>query len=157
MIAKILVPFDGSEPANRAIDLSLYLADKCSAEILVLSVVKPIIIPPYTRTYPQQIGITPIPPTPPLETDSLERRKSNYQNLLSNALDKAKKTNPNLKISTKLEEGQPSDKILEIAKDGNFDMVVMGSTGIGGIKELFLGSVSNKVVNEAKCPVLIVK
>jgi len=54
-------------------------------------------------------------------------------------------------------EGRPSDEIVETAKEGNFDIVVMGSRGLGGIKEFFLGSVSDRVADEAACPVLIVK
>jgi nucleotide-binding universal stress UspA family protein len=60
-------------------------------------------------------------------------------------------------ISTKLVEGRPADKIVETAKNGNFDLVVVGSRGLGGIKEFFLGSVSDRVADEAPCPVLIIK
>jgi len=62
-----------------------------------------------------------------------------------------------LKVSTKLVEGRPSDKIIETAEKGNFDIIIMGSRGLGGIKEFFLGSVSDRVADEAACPVLIVK
>lgn len=157
MIAKILVPLDGSEPANRAMDLSLYMADKCSADILVLSVIEPTIMPVFPRNYTQPMGALPISPVPPVEVHSLNSRKSNYENLLSEALKKARKNNPNLKVSTELAEGPPSDKIIETAREGNFDIIVMGSRGHGGIKEFFLGSVSSKVTSEANCPVLIVK
>jgi len=56
-----------------------------------------------------------------------------------------------------LEEGRPSDKIIETARTGNFDIIVMGSGGLGSIKEFFLGSVSDRVADEAPCPVLIVR
>ena len=62
-----------------------------------------------------------------------------------------------MKISTVLEEGRPSDKIVETAKEGNFDLIVMGHRGLGRVKEFFLGSVSDRVADEAHCPVLIVK
>ncbi len=54
-------------------------------------------------------------------------------------------------------KGKPADKIVEAAKEGNVDIVVMGSRGRGGIKQLFLVSVSDRVADEASCPVLIVK
>jgi nucleotide-binding universal stress UspA family protein len=61
-----------------------------------------------------------------------------------------------LKVSTKFEKGEPDEKIVEIAKDGNFDIIVMGSRGLGG-RSSTLGSVSSKVIDKAHCPVLIVK
>lgn len=54
-------------------------------------------------------------------------------------------------------EGRPSERIVEVAKEGKFDVIVMGSRGLGGIKGFFLGSVSDRVADEAACPVLIVK
>ena len=57
----------------------------------------------------------------------------------------------------KLAEGRPADKIVEAAKEGSFNLIVIGSRGLGGIKEFFLGRASDRVVDEAPCPVLIVK
>ncbi|MFQ6064459.1 MAG: universal stress protein [Candidatus Bathyarchaeia archaeon] len=62
-----------------------------------------------------------------------------------------------MNVSTKLVEGRPSERIVEVAKEGKFDVIVMGSRGLGGIKGFFLGSVSDRVADEAACPVLIVK
>jgi nucleotide-binding universal stress UspA family protein len=82
--------------------------------------------------------------------------KDHYDLMLSKALENAKKIE-NLDIPAKLVEGRPADEIVETAKEGNFDLIVMGSRGLGGIKEFFLGSVSDRVADEAECPVLIVK
>lgn len=60
-------------------------------------------------------------------------------------------------ITKELVEGQPVDKILVVAKQGDFDVIFVGSRGISGIKEFFLGSVSDRVANEAPCPVVIGK
>jgi nucleotide-binding universal stress UspA family protein len=60
-------------------------------------------------------------------------------------------------FTTKLVEGRPADKIVETAKLESCDLIVIGSRGLGGIKEFFLGSVSDRVADEAPCPVLIVK
>ena len=62
-----------------------------------------------------------------------------------------------LQVTKELVEGRPADKIVETAKEGMFDLIVIGSRGLGGIKEFFLGSVSNRVADKAPCPVLIVK
>ena len=62
-----------------------------------------------------------------------------------------------IRFTTKLVEGRPADKIVETAKLESCDLIVIGSRGLGGIKEFFLGSVSDRVADEAPCPVLIVK
>jgi nucleotide-binding universal stress UspA family protein len=75
---------------------------------------------------------------------------------LSKALKRAKELKPDLKISTVLKEGRPADEIVKTAKEENFDLIVMGHRGLGRVKEFFLGSVSDRVADEAHCPVLIV-
>jgi nucleotide-binding universal stress UspA family protein len=152
LIKKILVALDGSEPAGKALDFALDLAEKYSAEILLLSVFQPVIVPMIS---PQ---ITAAPYIPPVAVGTYSKElKASHEKVLSEALKKAREIKPNLEISTKIVEGRPSEKIVETAKEGNFDIVVMGSRGLGGIKAFFLGSVSDRVADEATCPVLIVK
>jgi len=61
------------------------------------------------------------------------------------------------KVTTIVEVGHPADKILSFAEKLQIELIVMGSRGIGGIKQFLLGSVSEKVVNHAECSVLIVE
>ena len=77
--------------------------------------------------------------------------------VLFEALKKAKNLKAGLKISKKLVQGRAADKIVEVAKEGGFNLIVIGSRGLGGIKGFFLGSISDRVADEAPCPVLIVK
>lgn len=153
MIKKILVALDGSEHANRALNFALDLAEKYSAKIVLLSVVQPAIVP--LAHYPTTGMHARIPPVA-MDTYSKEL-KASHKKVLSEALKKAKEIKLALKVSTKLVEGRASDKIIETAKEGNFDIIVMGSRGLGDIKKFFLGSVSDRVADEAACPVLIVK
>lgn len=53
-------------------------------------------------------------------------------------------------------QGDPAKQILQYAKDTNQEMIIIGSRGLSGIKEMLLGSVSHKVAQLANCPVLIV-
>ncbi|WP_438825551.1 universal stress protein [Neobacillus niacini] len=71
-------------------------------------------------------------------------------------LEEELKTLPN-KSKLLLLEGQPGQMIVEFVKENDADLVVMGSRGLSGLKELFLGSVSHYVVQKAPCPVFIVK
>lgn len=154
MIKKILVTIDGSEHADKALDFALDLAEKCAAEIVILNVFQePIIVYPsepftYPVTYPAPY---------PVDAGLTEEVKKAHRKMLSEALRKARTVKPDLKMSTKLKEGRPSDKIVETAREGNFDIIVMGHRGLGKVKEFFLGSVSDRVADEAHCPVLIVK
>ena len=63
----------------------------------------------------------------------------------------------NIYYKTEIMHGRPAPVIIELANDGNFDLVVIGSRGLNPISEMVLGSVSHKVVNHVHCPVLVVK
>lgn len=60
-------------------------------------------------------------------------------------------------VQTRLETGHPADQIAQVANTGNFDLVVIGSRGLGNWQEILLGSVSEKVCHSIHIPVLIVK
>ncbi|XP_028781300.1 universal stress protein PHOS34 [Neltuma alba] len=76
-------------------------------------------------------------------------------------MEKAKKLCANaqqqVKVETRVENGDARDAICEAAEKLGADVLVMGSHGYGVIKRAFLGSVSNHCAQKAKCPVLIVK
>ena len=62
-----------------------------------------------------------------------------------------------MKIEASVVQGIPFVRIIDIAKENKIDMIIMGSHGRTGIAHIMLGSVSEKVVRKAPCPVLIVK
>lgn len=150
MIKKIIVPIDGSEHSERALNYALDLAEKYSAEIKLLSVAQPVVATgPMFLTQPML--------SPASIAIYVKEIEAAHEKMLAEAFKKAKKVKPNINISKQLVNGRPADKIVEIANEGNFDLIVMGSRGAGGIKEFFLGSVSDRVADEARCPVLLVK
>ena len=155
MIKKILVAVDGSEQANKALDFALSLAETYSAELKLLNVYQPIA----PLFYFPSMSIPGSPPvvTPITTATFLKELKAQHEKVLSAALRRTKRNRPNLKISTMLSEGRPSDKIIEAANEGEFDLIVLGSRGVGGIKEIFLGSVSYRIDDKAQCSVLLVK
>ena len=61
-----------------------------------------------------------------------------------------------VKISSVIREGSPAKVILDVAAEEDIDLIVIGSSGKSGFDRFILGSVSDKVVNTAKCPVLVV-
>jgi len=149
LIKKLLVAIDGSQPTIKVLDFALDIAEKYAADVQIISVVPPAdsVIPKFT------------PATPPSEfykafINEIEKR---LKSVLSDAFKNAKKKNPALKVSTRLLTGRPAEKIVQTAKDENFDMIVIGSRGLERVEEIVLGSVSDRVADTATCPVFIVK
>lgn len=66
-------------------------------------------------------------------------------------------TKRGVKSVAKIREGEPTQSIVSEAREGEASIVVMGSRGLSGLKELILGSVSKGVSENVSCPVLIVK
>ncbi|MEM3955388.1 MAG: universal stress protein [Candidatus Bathyarchaeia archaeon] len=155
MIKRILVAIDGSEHAYKALDFALDLAEKYSAAVTIINVFQaPMvpIVPPVGYLAEGELS------TYSIAYDDLVREvKAAHEKILSHAFKRAKRLKPNLEVSTLLKEGRPADEIVKTAKEGEFDLIVMGHRGLGRVKEFFLGSVSDRVADEAHCPVLIVK
>jgi nucleotide-binding universal stress UspA family protein len=152
LIPKILVGVDGSENSEKALDYALEVAEKFSASVLILNVFQP---PPefeYQPTMLQQL----IDNQSNMASFIKDLRKV-HEAVLSRATERATKLKPNLEITAELKEGDASSKIVETATNGQFDMIVIGHRGDSKIKELLLGSTSEKVAHTARCPVLITK
>jgi nucleotide-binding universal stress UspA family protein len=62
-----------------------------------------------------------------------------------------------VQVETLLREGHTVEEILKTAREGEFDLIVMGARGLSRIKEILLGNVSHGVTRHAPCPVLVVK
>ena len=147
MFKKILVAIDGSNLAYESLGYALDLAKKYSAKVMVLTVVEM----PSNSVLAQGAVFTPIS-----SQSHLEKLENYHKEILREAAKRAEKTSPQINFTTKLVEGRPADKIIETAKLESFDLIVMGSRGLGGVKEFFLGSVSDRVADESPCPVLII-
>lgn len=148
----ILVPIDGSKPANDALAKALQLAKIHGSTVEVLHVMT------FTEDIPtedENSGKNKIPSA--WVEDYVTRVKMKDERMLSEALDDAEKMGLAGKVTSKLLIGKPGDTILREAASGEFDVIVIGSRGLGGLKEMVLGSVSHQVVNESKIPIVIVK
>lgn len=149
MIQRILVALDGSEHAQHALTYALNIAVKYNAQVHLLSVFHPLAFP-----------FSPYPPTSTtvqLMQQALDAQRQHQYNILSQALADARQEYPQITLSKSLKEGRPAEIIVQSAVEDQVDLIVMGSRGLGGVKQLFLGSVSDRVADEAPCPILIVK
>jgi len=161
LITKILVGVDSSENSEKALDYALEIADKFSASVHILNVFQPppesgyqlnMFQQPPASGYPQE----PIDYKSNMATFIKDLRKV-HEAVLSRAIERATKLKPALKITAELKEGDASSQIVETAANGQFDLIVIGHRGDSKIKELFLGSTSERVAHQAKCAVLITK
>ncbi len=147
---KILVCVDGSEESKKALEEAALIAKGCKAsDVALIHVYEPKqdVFYSYEGITPEQIE---------LFQEMRKNQKKEAEKILSEALKLLE--GKNLKARTILKEGHPSHTIAEVAREEGFDMIVLGSRGLGGLKKLFLGSVSNAVLQEVhNCSVLIVK
>jgi len=152
MFGKVLVPIDGSEPSWKALDHALQLAENCGSEVVILSVVPPIVYPLLSEESPDATIFS------AREIDRLNAQmKAGFEKVLREGAERAGESKPKVRVSTKLAEGRPGNRIVEVAKEGGFDLIVMGSRGLSGLSEFILGSTTHHVADNCTCPLLIVK
>lgn len=140
MFKKILVPTDASEAARRALKTALELAKGFNSQILLLHVV----YTPEALGYSLSSGIS-----VPQEEIRICGRE-----VLAATLDGIDIGTVNL--VEKQKPGHPAAAILEEVHSGQFDLIVMGSRGYGPITGSLMGSVSQRILSKAECPVLMV-
>ena len=143
---KILVAVDGSDHAKHALNYALDSADKWGAELVILTVVPP--ISPFI--YSSEFDSTYIP-------ELEDNIRKSHQKILRESAEQVNNKHLEIKVETRLEEGRPSDVIVETAREEDVDLIVMGSRGLGGITGWVLGSTSRHVVEVCTKPILIVK
>ena len=154
MFKKILVPVDGSRPAHDACKKALELAKIHSSDVEIIHIIS---FSEEYVPYPTDSGAEETISPPDWINEYLDKVHEHNAKMLAETLKNAKRMAPNLNIATNLLHGQPGRQIVTRAEEGGFDLIVIGSRGLSGIKELVLGSVSHRVVNDSKVPVLVVK
>ena len=151
MLTKILVPYDGSKYSIKALTRATELAHNLDSEIILFSVVNAGYISP-----PGLLGII----KSKKEKEAIKKWsksvKTDTEKMLKNALKKCE--SKGITASYVISEGEISSKILDFATKKRISLIVIGSHGLHGIGKLkTLGSVSRRVSENAKCPVLIVR
>lgn len=140
MFKKILVANDGSAGAKRALQVAIDLAKKYNAELHSISVEKG--MPHYAAT----IG----------EMDEFKREANEYfKKINDEAIEEARKEGT--KLHTKVLAGHEVETIVHYAKDGKFDLLVIGFMGHSKIFGRVWGSTSQNIAKLAPCTVVVVK
>lgn len=141
MFSRILVPVDGSDNSYRAFDAALLLSEKLGAKATAIHVMEEL---PVSYVVSEK-----------LLREIADAYKNENQLTLSKCSEIA--TKKGLTIKTKLLQGNPGSTILDFCEKEKYDIIIMGSRGMGKFKELVLGSVSSKVLHHSSCPVLIIR
>lgn len=154
--SKILVPYDGSKHAEKALNKAVNLAKLIKgSEIIILNVIEEILTPPLV--FPTRIRHYKTGEDTTLST-YFRDLQTDMRYKMINTLEKIKQKYENsVKIRTVVLVGSAKDKIVEYANRQNVDLVVMGSKGLKGISRLLMGSVSRHVSEKVKCSVMIVR
>lgn len=139
MLKKILVPLDGSENSIRALEKAIEIAKKFNGKIVLMHAYS---VSFYTKT-----------------PDQLYKFIQNARNYGDEILEVGKKKVilEKIEVEKLLLNGNPVEEILNTAKLENFDLIVIGVRGMSKIKKFLVGSVTDRVIKHAPCPVLVVR
>jgi universal stress protein A len=140
---KLLVPVDFSAHSAEALHVAVDLGRRYDASLTLIHVYDPLV-------YALPDGFTLF--TQP----QLERVYEALEGQLASAKAQAVEAGAP-RVQTKLLQGSIAGQVTEYAARGEFDLVIMGTHGRTGVKHLLLGSIAEKVVRTAACPVLTVK
>ena len=135
----ILLPVDGSEHARRAAAYAVKMASLFSARIFLMYCHRP---------FPVKLG----EPYFQKAIDQIMQQAESLLEPFTATLDKS-----GAAYKAMILEGPPAEKISEVARIENCEMIVMGSRGRSDLKGLLLGSVAHRVLQQAPCPVLVVR
>lgn len=141
----ILVPTDGSELSNRAIEYAVALAKAVSAKLTVVTITTP---------YYGFIVDGAVPETRIEEYDKEAARLAEQYLDVAKDIAAAEKVRCN---AMRVESAQPYQAIIDVAKDKGCDLIVMASHGRRGVAAIVLGSETVKVLTHSTIPVLVVR
>ncbi len=140
MYKKILLAYDGSEGANKALNAGINLTKIHQAELWALAVQER--LPRFSGTIDEV-------------QEEKEFADQHYGKLLEAA--RAQAQEAEIELKTIMRPGHPAKTIVLVAKEGKFDLVLVGHSGLSGVWAAFLGTTAEKVSRHALCSVLIVR
>jgi nucleotide-binding universal stress UspA family protein len=137
---KILIPIDFSETAMLAMDHAAYMAKMFKAELILLHV---------QEKHWNPFNIIEPEVTLELPSDIIQRMERKLKEMAEDL-----KTKHGIVVSDIFSTGNVTTEIVDIAKEEGADLIVMGTHGVSGFEEFFIGSNTFKVVTTASCPVI---
>ena len=144
-LKRILVPVDFSDASLGALDYAVELAQTAGSELTVLFVVEPVYYATPADLYGASANLS-------MLLEEQQRIGREQLESLGRQLKRRK-----VKFRTQLESGIPYQVIVERAEKLKADLIVMPSHGRTGLKRILIGSVAERVVRLAHCPVLVLR
>lgn len=141
---KILVPVDGSQNSLRALAHAVAIARCFDAELSIL----------YVSVLSPKLPVTPQIQGDKIPAKAVSDPEAFAKEILANA---AAHVPADIQMKTYSELGEPRTGIIDFAEKHGFDLLIIGSRGLGAISGLLLGSVSTYVIHHCQSPVLTVK
>jgi nucleotide-binding universal stress UspA family protein len=142
-ISRILFPTDFIEPAKQALQYAMEFADRFDAELHLLHIIPEVVYPIPDVSTAWALPVTDQQP----EIDAATKRLQD---------EIGSEWSGRHRVVRMAEVGYPSESIVDYAKQHKIDLIVIGTHGHTGLSHLLLGSVAEKVVRLASCPVLTV-
>ena len=134
---KLLVGYDGSPQSEKAVDIGFSLAECLDATVLVFAVARP----------PE--------PSTSVELEAvLDDAKEHFEEGFKKILQKARSNN--IEVKTDMAVGHPAEQIIHRAEVEGIDLIILGRRGRSMISRMMLGSVSERALRYAHCPVMVV-
>jgi len=134
---RMLIGYDGSPQSEKAVEIAFSLATCIDSTVLVLAVARP-----------------PEPATSVELQAVLDDAKEHYREGVKKILEEARAHN--LKVETDMAVGHPGEQIIHRAEKERIDLIILGRRGRSMISRMMLGSVSERVLRYAHCPVMVV-
>lgn len=155
---KLLVPVDGSNASMKAVEKSIEIAKKDGSSIKLINVVTNEVSRRFKRNeqmWRQVDGSLISGRATTLDIDDVSSKlQKNSEELLDLIIQKY--DFGNILVEKEVLVGDPYSEIIDIADKEDFDLIVMGNRGYSKIKSFFVGSVTQRVIAESKCPVLVI-
>jgi nucleotide-binding universal stress UspA family protein len=140
MFKRILVCYDGSASSKKALHAAVMLVQEQGGALCCLSVEER--LPTYAGTIDEFQEVK-------------EERDTYYSGVQAEV--KRIAADQGLELATRIEAGHPAQTIVRVAKEGGYDLVVMGHTGHSGVWGTFMGTTAEKVTRHVTCSVLVVR
>ena len=148
LYSNILVPYDGSTYSQKALKMAVNMASEFESSLYLVNIIDVSAVSPPGQIHSKNTRKT------------LDQIKSTVKTSIESYLQKIQKDYEDSGVIVKgfVLEGEITEKLLKFTQDHDIDLVIIGSKGLSGVSKIkTLGSVSRKISELAKCPVIIVR